>query len=180
MKNDSEGSPAGWSAGLTDDELLAELSRALTATGPVPARVVEAGKAAWTWRSIDAELAELINDSEIGPLAADDPDREPVGAGATRAEQAVLRSLSFVADDLIIELEVTAESVLGQLVPARAATVTLQTCDLDDVGSPVDGTARVVVDEVGWFRLSPVPARRFRLSCSTADGRTVVTGWISL
>jgi len=178
MRDDSEGPPADWSAGLTDDELLAELSRAFSAPGQVPARVVAAGKAAWTWRSVDAELAELIADSDTGPLAADDPARQP--AGATRAEQAVLRSLSFVAADLIIELEVTAESVLGQLVPARAATVTLQTCDFDDVGSPVDGTAQVAVDEVGWFRLSPVPARRFRLSCSTADGRTVVTGWISL
>ena len=45
---------------VDDDELLGELHRAFE---PVPASFIEAGKMAFTWRSIDAELAALTYDS---------------------------------------------------------------------------------------------------------------------
>src|SRR5512132_2576246 len=69
---------------VDDDELLGELHRALE---PVPASFVEAGKMAFTWRSIDAELAALTYDSS----------RDLVGAEQSRAEPAALRCLTFDA-----------------------------------------------------------------------------------
>ena len=44
----------------TDDELLAALGRALQERDPVPEHVVEAAKAAFVWRTIDAELKQRI------------------------------------------------------------------------------------------------------------------------
>ena len=61
-----------------EDELLGELRLAL---GPVPASFIDAGKMAFTWRSIDAELAALTYDSS----------RDLVGAAESRAEPAALR-----------------------------------------------------------------------------------------
>ena len=52
-----------------DDRLLAELAAALDAADPVPARVLDAAKESFTWRTIDAELAELVFDSAEQQLA---------------------------------------------------------------------------------------------------------------
>ena len=40
--------------------------------------------------------------------------------------------------------------------------------------------ALIPVDEVGCFPVSPIPASPFRLRCRSADGPSVVTGWITL
>jgi hypothetical protein len=165
-------SGGGWAAALGDEELLAELGRVLRTAQEVPPRFVAAGKASWAWRTIDAELAELAYDS----------DRDvPAAAASTRAEQAFLRALIFVAGDLSIELEVAPDAVLGQLLPAQAATLLFQQPGHDRDGRLVDvDRIEVPVDPVGWFRLSPLPVDRFRLTFTTLFGRTIVTGWISL
>lgn len=48
---------------MTDEELLAELGAALRTAEEVPAGFVNAGKAAFAWRGVDAELAALTFDS---------------------------------------------------------------------------------------------------------------------
>ena len=45
--------------GWDDEELLAALRQALTARRAVPPEFVEAGKNAFAWHNIDAELAQL-------------------------------------------------------------------------------------------------------------------------
>jgi hypothetical protein len=45
-------------------ELLAEVARAAELADPVPAEVLEAARASLTWLGVDAELAELLADSE--------------------------------------------------------------------------------------------------------------------
>ena len=52
-------------ASFEDQSLLAEVRAAAAEHDPVPADVVAAAKASFTWRSIDAELAELIEDSAL-------------------------------------------------------------------------------------------------------------------
>ncbi len=42
-----------------DDELLGMLRAALEASDPVPEAVLDAARASFTWRMIDAELAAL-------------------------------------------------------------------------------------------------------------------------
>jgi hypothetical protein len=147
-------------SGVTDDEqLLAELAEAVRAAGDVPAGFIAAGKAAFAWRNVDAELATLTDASTAGLVG-------------TRAEPASLRSLSFVARELSIEVEVTADALLGQIVPAQPGEVRLH---------QRDGSTRTVpVDDVGWFVVRPVPEAMFRLLVRTAGGSAVITEWVTL
>ena len=48
-----------------DDRLIEVLRRALAEADEVPTEVVAAARAAWTWRTIDAELAALVHDSTL-------------------------------------------------------------------------------------------------------------------
>jgi hypothetical protein len=149
------------SAGLTDDELLEALRRAVTAREAVPADFVAAAKQAFAWHNIDAELAQLTYDS-----------READHALATRTEAASIRALTFTSGRLTIELEVAQDSLVGQVVPAQPAAVTV----LPRTGSEIVTTA----DEIGCFSVEPIPAGQFRLRCRTSAGVETMTGWITL
>jgi hypothetical protein len=149
-------------ASLDDDELLAALRRAVLEREAVPAEFVEAGKNAFAWHNIDAELAQLTYDS------VQDSEREL----ALRSESATIRALTFTSAHLSIELEVGADSLLGQVVPAQAATIRVQ---------PRAGNESFVpADEIGCFSIHPVPYGEFRLHCRTAQGVDAQTGWITL
>jgi hypothetical protein len=145
-----------------DDQLLAELAEAVRAADEVPAGFVGAGRAAFSWRDVDAELAALAHDSATSATTA-----------GTRAEPAVVRSLSFVAREVSIEVEVTADGLVGQVVPPRPGVIELQ---------GADGSAHAVpVDEAGWFVIRRVTRAMFRLRLHTdADTTVVVTQWVTL
>ena len=96
-----------------DEELFAELQHAIRARRDVPPEFVEAAKSAFAWRNIDAELAQLTYDST-------DSARRSDLAAATRSEPASIRALTFTSAAMTIELEVTEDSVLGQVVPGPA------------------------------------------------------------
>ena len=64
-----------------DEELLAELRRAISARRAVPPEFVGAAKSAFMWHNIDAELAQLTYDST----------RSTELAAATRSEAASIR-----------------------------------------------------------------------------------------
>jgi hypothetical protein len=148
--------------GWDDEELLAALRQALLARQTVPPGFVEAAQNAFAWHNIDAELAELTYDSVR--------DNEIVAS--VRAEAASIRALTFSSAHLTIELEVTQESLLGQIVPTQTATVTVQ---------PSAGSETLVqTDEIGCFSIRPIPSGPFRLHCRTAAGVDVLTGWITL
>jgi hypothetical protein len=167
-----------------DDELLAELGGALRAAGEVPADFVAAGRAAYTWLTIDAELAELAYDSAVHhPAAASapahpaldvagEPAHPDLDMAGTRDESARVRALTFTAAALTIELEVAAEELLGQLVPAGPGEVQVHHGGAD--------TIEVPVDELGFFAVRPVPAGWFRLRCRAAGGAPVQTAWTHL
>jgi hypothetical protein len=158
MRSEAGGVPDIWD----DDQLLAVLKEALRAQRDVPAEFTEAGKNAYAWHNIDAELAQLTYDSL----------QDRAASPSVRSETASIRALTFTSDHLSIEIEVNEDSLLCQLVPTDEATVELQT--------RAGVVARIEVDEVGCFAIRPVPASPFRLSCQTTDGATVVTGWITL
>jgi hypothetical protein len=143
-----------------DEQLLAVLKESLQAAREVPAEFTEAGRNAFAWHNIDAELAQLTYDSLVDQ------------AGTVRSETASIRALTFTSDHLSIEIEVNEDSLLCQLVPTDEGTVELHT--------RAGGVTRIPVDEMGCFSVRPVPAAPFRLHCQMADGATVVTGWITL
>ena len=149
-------------AALSDDEeLLAALHDAIRARDAVPAWFVEAGKNAYLWHNIDAELAQLTYDS-LGD------DRV---TAATRSETASIRALTFTSAQLSIELEVTDDSLLGQIIPPGARTLEIDT---------TAGTTITTVDEIGFFAVEPKPDKSFRLRCRIRDGADVMTRWITL
>jgi hypothetical protein len=144
---------------VDDGELLEALRQALRLRRIVPPGFVQAGKGAFVWLNVDAELAQLTYDSSRGPAAV-----------GMRAELASIRALTFTSAGARIELEITESSLLGQIVPVQAAVVEAHT------GTAV--AARVSSDEVGCFVIEPIPPGPFRLRCRTAAGADVLTGWI--
>jgi len=144
-----------------DDELLGALGEAIQAREEVPEWFVETGKNAYAWHNIDAELARLTYDSSR--------DRDAVAV--VRSEAASIRALTFTSAQVSIELEVTAGSLVGQIIPPQAGTLEVHT---------TAGVASSPVDEIGCFAVTPIPNSPFRLRCRTEDGTDVLTGWITL
>ncbi len=153
-----------------ESELLERLRQALT-RDEVPAEVVTAAKAAFTWRTIDAELAELAYDSldELAPLA---------GVRGASGGEGRPRALTFEAGDAVIELEVEESGGVrrleGQIVPADVHTLELHRVDTPE---PV----RLVSDELGRFRAEGVRPGRLRLLCRfgpLGGGATLLTEWL--
>jgi hypothetical protein len=143
----------------SDELLLEDLHAALTEAAAVPPGFLEAGRAAFAWRTIDAELLLLtgydsILDTEL--------------AGRARAVLTA-RQLVFDADGVSLQVEVTAAGIAGQLMPPNQAVVALLT-----PGGPTEETT---ADEFGSFLLGPPPPGPMRLRC-TIDGTTVQTDWI--
>jgi hypothetical protein len=151
----------GLAALREDDKLLAALREALSASEAVPAWFVETGKNAYAWHNIDAELAQLTYDSFSDQRTAT----------ATRSETASIRALTFTSANLSMELEVSEDSLLGQIIPPRAGMLEIHT---------KTGVITTSVDEIGCFAVEPKPDTSFRLRCRIADGTDVLTGWINL
>lgn len=145
-----------------DEELLALLREALRRRQAVPAEFVTAGQNAFAWRNIDSELASLTYDSAHGPDLVD----------STRSEAASIRALTFSSPRLTIELEVTAGSVLGQVIPPQLTTIEVQTKS--------GAAAELSTDEIGCFAIVPMPRAPFRLRCRNGGGIDVLTSWITL
>ena len=131
-----------------DDQLMAELRRIANEVDAVPDEVTTYGKAALGWRRIDADLAELLTDSHLGPVSA-----------ATRAGDGGPRFLAFKADGLEIDLEISDGPpivMLGQLAPPVAVTVDVQRDD-----DTVEATGES--DELGRFRIELPRGGKLRL-----------------
>jgi hypothetical protein len=150
-----------------DDELEAEFRRLAADREPVPAELFRAAVEAFSWRDIDAEIAELVYDSLL------DSDEASLVRGS--ADQ---RLVSFTAGGMTIDVEVTSagpgRTMMGQIAPPQRATV--------DIRHPQD-TVTVEADELGRFRSGPLPpgpaSLRLRPPPGVA-GPPSVTDWISL
>jgi len=144
------------------DGLLEELRSVLRRTDPVPAEVTDFAQAALGWRRLDAELAELLEDSALA------------SESAALARGGGPRSLTFRSDDLTIDVELGPGALLGQLSPPPAgATVELQ----DEEGAAVATTES---DTLGRFRLELEGEGRRRLRVVRPDAVPVETSWFTL
>lgn len=137
---------------MTDNDATteAELRAIFGHMDPVPQLLEDGARAAFTWRTVDAELAELMRDSaeaeeEVGMLVRG-------GHGP--------RQLSFESPRLGIELEVTATGprerrLEGQLLPPASATVTIERLGEDGLTVQADELGRFVLDglKAGVVRL---------------------------
>ena len=150
--------PDGWN----DEQLLGALREAIRARQAVPPGFAETAKSVYAWHNIDAELEQLTYDSSR------DKDRSLT----LRSETASIRALTFTSAHTSIELEVTEDSLLGQVMPPGEGTIEVQTREGVTTATPVD--------EIGCFSIEPIPASPFRLRCRTPRGTDVVTGLITL
>jgi hypothetical protein len=154
------------------DPLLDEFRDLFAHDDPVPPLVTETAKAALGWRRLNADLAELLSDSslETGELAL------ARGAGAA------LRSVSFSAGALTIDIEIHGENaertLLGQLSPPPPqARIEVQGAD---DGGPA---AAVDADRLGRFRAQLPPGKAFRLRVALGEGarpKWIETSWIPM
>jgi hypothetical protein len=141
---------------VSDDRLLELLGRALRAADPVPEQVVAGARAAWTWRTIDDELAELIFDSaaELTGVRSEDTARQ----------------LTFRGPDLEIEVMVVDEAsrrIVGQLIPPGSFTVQLLSSD--------ELMREETSDRLGRFSFDAVAPGPVRLAVIDPDGTHIIT-----
>jgi hypothetical protein len=135
-----------------DDRLLVALGQALRAREAVPSWFVETGRNAFAWHNIDAELAQLTYDS----------NEDRLQATVMRSETASIRALTFTSAHLSVELEVTGNSLLGQLFPTREGELEIHT--------RAGEISTTDVDEIGCFSIDPIPESPFRLRCHRTQG----------
>jgi hypothetical protein len=148
-------------------ELEEELRQAAARLDPVPHELLLAAADAFGWRTIEAELAELVFDSQV--------DHDEVALVRGPPER---RLLSFQSAGLTIDLEVTSTNssrgLVGQFAPPRWASVEIR------VG---DTSIAVEADDLGRFRAGPVPTGPMSLRCGMSSGEpgpAVVTDWVPI
>ncbi len=79
--------------------------------------------------------------------------------------------MTFSSARMTIELEFTADGVLGQLVPPQVTTIIVQLGSGQETSLASDGA--------GCFSIRPVPPGTFRLRCQNGGDPDVLTGWIT-
>ncbi|HXT90727.1 MAG TPA: hypothetical protein VN714_15855 [Trebonia sp.] len=146
---------------LDEAALLAALGAAVAARAAVPAAFVEAGRNAYAWHGIDAELASIAYDSLVDA-------GQPSGV---RSESAAIRAITFESAHFSIGVEITDDALFGQLVPPQPGTAELESRSGQIVAVPID--------DVGCFSFGERPDGPFRLRCHTETQADVRTGWVS-
>jgi hypothetical protein len=145
-----------------DEQLWEALRESMRARQAVPSWFVETGKNAFAWHGIDSELAQLTYDSR----------HDTHEAAVLRAETASIRALTFTSAHLSLELEVTEDSLLGQIIPPRSGTLEIHPRNHESTTTEVD--------ELGCFSVGPIPPSPFRLRWRAPAGIDVMTGWITI
>ncbi|MFJ3305030.1 hypothetical protein ACIPSA_18280 [Streptomyces sp. NPDC086549] len=149
---DDAGFDADFDAGLLEEELR----QAAAILDPVPAELRQLAIEAYALHDLDARIAELTFDSLV--------DAIPV-RGATDPP----RMLTFRAGELTVDVEVTGEGLMGQVLPPQSARIEV-------LGGP-QAAAQVPVDAMGRFTSDMSPAGPFALRLR-AGGDVIVTEWL--
>jgi hypothetical protein len=144
-----------------DEELDAavleeELRQAAAVLDPVPPQLLQLAVDAFALHDLDARVAELTFDSL--------EDAVPV-RGATDTP----RMLTFTAGEVTVDVEVTDEGLMGQVLPPQPARIEV-------LGGPRTAVP-LTADDMGRFAGDVRPAGPFALRLH-AGGDTVVTQWL--
>jgi len=127
----------------------------------VDERLIRAAQAAFTWRTVDADLEILSLDAEL--TVSDTALVRDAGQGSTRV-------FTFQGERLTVEIEIDDDGIVGQLTPPGPARVTLVT--------PDGPHTAVDADAVGCFSLPAPPSGPMRLDCQRGSER-FLTEWTS-
>lgn len=158
-------------AALSDDDLVGELSAMLAEADRVPPHLLEAAKAAFTWHTVDSDLAELLSDtSEVAVRISASP-RKPRP-----------RILTFKSGETLIVVQLTVarpsgHRMLGQISRGGSIDVKGALVEVRHSG----GTTALRSDRFGRFALDEVPPGPLSLACDFGDGPApVVTSWVTI
>ncbi|WP_089105997.1 hypothetical protein [Streptomyces hyaluromycini] len=138
------------------DLLEEELRRAAAVLDPLPAELLQLAMDAYALHDLEARVAELTFDSLVDAIPVRGVEDPP-------------RMLTFRAGELTVDVEVTGDGLLGQLLPPQSARIEV-------LGGP--GAARpLTVDGMGRFAGDTPPAGPFALRLRTG-GDVIVTEWL--
>ncbi|MFF4029000.1 hypothetical protein ACFYZ2_04405 [Streptomyces sviceus] len=148
---------------LPDEEfalelLEEELRRATAILDPVPPALRQIAVEAFALHDLDSRIAELTFDSVVDAL--------PV-RGATGAP----RMLTFHAGEVTVDVELTPQGLMGQVLPPQSARV--EVLSGPQAGSPL------TIDDMGRFTYETSPSGPFALRLRTGEG-VVVTDWLTV
>jgi hypothetical protein len=144
-----------------DEILLAMLRKGLEESDPVPSDVAAFAKAAFTWRDIDAELAELDFDSA----------EEDVPAGVRSST--TVRMMSFQAGQWMIDIEY--DEVAGRLIGATSPPARYSV-DLHTSGATFTSDS----DDFGRFTADGIAPGPLGMVLRFTRGQVVKTQWVVL
>ncbi|WP_240468429.1 hypothetical protein [Streptomyces dangxiongensis] len=139
-----------------DTLLEEELRQAAAVLDPVPAELLQSALDAYALHDLDARLAELTFDSLVDAL--------PV-----RGVMDAPRMLTFRAGEVSVDVEVTADGLIGQVLPPQPARIEV----LDGPRTP----RPVAADALGRFTSHTPPAGPFALRLRTG-AEVIVTEWL--
>lgn len=144
-----------------DARILARLREGLEQSEPVPTDVTEFAKAAFAWRYIDAELAELDFDSI--------DEEVPSGVRST----GIARMISFQVGQwmLDIEFDEVTGRLIGQISPESSFMVELHTSG---------ALFTVESDEMGRFSAEGISPGPLSLVLRFPDRSVIKTQWVVL
>ncbi|MGX7672513.1 hypothetical protein [Plantactinospora sp. DSM 117369] len=167
---------------MTDDELLAELTRVAAAADPPPELVVASARHALSTRRLDDQLAALLADSALDTaVQVVRGDDQP-------------RLLSFAHADTTIDLQIqrtagrlavrglVASTASEAVVDASEAVVDASEAVVDASEAVVDasdGPHAAPLDEAGWFTVADLPDGPLRVRLPGRPAGGISTGWIA-
>ncbi|GGL66066.1 hypothetical protein GCM10010129_06940 [Streptomyces fumigatiscleroticus] len=133
-----------------------ELRQAAAILDAVPAPLRQLAVEAYTLHDLDARIAELTFDSLV--------DAMPVRGAAE-----VPRMLTFRAGEVTVDVEVSGQGLMGQVLPPQPARIEV-------LGGPQPGVP-LSADELGRFAGDVPPSGPFALRLRTG-AEVVVTEWL--
>lgn len=149
-----------------DEDLLALLRDAALVADAVPVHVQEFARAAFSFRDLDAQLAQIVRDSSDPALA---------GGGVQMRGPGAPRSLTFEVDDVVVDVEVietdAGRRIVGLAMGAGEGHLAVEYAD--------GATIRTPIDHLGRFATDARPGQA-RLRLDDGLGRPVVTPWTAL
>jgi len=145
-----------------DDVLLDRLRSIASIVDDPPPWLDQAARAALSRRRLDAELAELMLDSDLSQAAL------------VRAGDDGVRLLSFETASVSVELQI--EDVSGQLTLRGLVSG----ASGDAIVEMISGSRVVPISEHGWFVAGDLPRGAIRVRLHAIDGTAVTTSWVSV
>ncbi len=156
----------------TERRMMAAFDAVFASEEPIPDDLVRVAQDLYTWRTVDAELLELLVDSAETELAV------------VRDDDRMQRFVAFGNDDHGVHFECTTQDgdtflLTGIVVPAAVYAVRV-----DRPGADLE----TMTDDLGSFTVGPLDAGSIRLTIravdagqpAEADGGLMVTPWFML